>query len=114
MRTRAYTLIEIMIVIFIIGLLLMVAAPQFLRARQQAHQRSCMSNLRQINDAKDILASDTNLPDGAVIAPADIFPQYLKMPSFPTCPGGGTYTLHPIGQRATCTVTSGPFPHLAP
>lgn len=45
---RAFTLIEILVVIAIIGLLAAILFPVFARARENARRTSCSSNLKQI------------------------------------------------------------------
>ena len=45
---RAFTLIELLIVIAIIGLLAAILFPVFARARENARRASCASNLKQI------------------------------------------------------------------
>ena len=45
---RAFTLVELLVVIAIIALLLAMLVPAIQKARQIARQVQCMSNLRQI------------------------------------------------------------------
>jgi prepilin-type N-terminal cleavage/methylation domain-containing protein len=47
-----FTLVEIMIVVAIIGLLASIAIPNFVNARKKAQASACISNLRQIDGAK--------------------------------------------------------------
>ena len=112
MKRRAFTLVEIMIVILIIGILLMIAVPQFMMARENSRQKSCLSNLTEINDAKEEWATatgqgDTAVPDSHALAPA-----YLKV--MPSCPTSGTYTIGAVNQNATCSYQSGQWPHVLP
>lgn len=48
---NGFTLVEIMIVVAIVGLLATIAIPNFLRARTTSQQKTCISNLRQIDGA---------------------------------------------------------------
>ena len=113
-RARAFTLVEIMIVVLIIALLLMIAVPEFYRARMRAAQQTCMNNLRQIEYAKEMLGGVNGLPLGSPVAITDLWPTYIKTPGEPMCPGGGVYTVNPIGTDPECSLNTGQFPHIAP
>jgi prepilin-type N-terminal cleavage/methylation domain-containing protein/prepilin-type processing-associated H-X9-DG protein len=47
-RARAFTLIEILVVISIIAIIATILFPVFARARENARRASCMSNLKQL------------------------------------------------------------------
>jgi type II secretory pathway pseudopilin PulG len=103
-----------MIVILIIGILVAVAVPQFLRARASSQQKSCLGNLRQISDAKEVWAMEHQMEQGNPCTPGDLWPEYIKGGAFPVCPGGGTYGVGPVGSAPTCTLAGAPFPHALP
>jgi prepilin-type N-terminal cleavage/methylation domain-containing protein len=67
-RTRrsqsAFTLVEIMIVVAIIGLLAVLAIPSFIKARKQSQGRRAVSDCRQIEAAIDQWALEKGKKDG--------------------------------------------------
>jgi prepilin-type N-terminal cleavage/methylation domain-containing protein len=113
-RKRAFTLVEIMIVVLILSLLLEMAIPQFLTARMRAQQRTCMTNLREIEYAKELLAGNNKLADGDAVVMGDIWPEYVRCPGEPKCPAGGVYTVAAIGEKPECTLSAGNYSHVAP
>src|SRR5947207_10590221 len=107
---KGFTLVEIMIVVAIIGILIAIAVPGFVRARTQSRLRACQENLTKIDGAKEQLALETNLAQGAaaptmaqLCAPDGSL--YIKTAATgPVCPGGGTYAINAIGTVPTCTI----------
>jgi prepilin-type N-terminal cleavage/methylation domain-containing protein len=59
-RERGFTLVEIMIVVLIIGILLAIAVPSFMNARERSRANACRANLRQIQAAKEQWAMANN------------------------------------------------------
>jgi prepilin-type N-terminal cleavage/methylation domain-containing protein len=64
----AFTLVEIMIVVAIIGLLAALAIPGFVKARKQSQGRRIMNDCRQMDAAIDQWALETGQTDGATIS----------------------------------------------
>lgn len=110
-RCDAFTLVEIMIVVGVIGLLTSLALPSFLKARNTAQQTSCINSLRQIDNAKEQAALAYGLSDGAAVVAASVN-DYIRKGA-PSCEGGGTYTYNNIGVKPVCSITS-PTLHIAP
>ena len=110
-KRSGFTLLEIMIVVLVIGVLLAVAVPNFLTSRARSRQRTCVSNLRQLNSAKEQFAMENNLGNGDLVTSADLAPTYIKV--YPYCPEGGVYTLGPIGDFPACSYQVPPWDHAA-
>ena len=116
---RAFTLVEIMIVVLIIGILLAIAVPNFIRAREQSRAKACSANLKQIDSAVQQYAMDNKLAIGATapvyttLAPAAgaaaTSTNYLK--SLPACPSSGAYSQATIDVSPTCSASSTTYPH---
>src|SRR5499427_9222385 len=74
---KAFTLVEIMIVVAIIALLAAIAVPGFLRARKRSQASRILNDLRMIDSACDQYAIETNRKTGDVVAVTD-WTNYLK------------------------------------
>jgi prepilin-type N-terminal cleavage/methylation domain-containing protein len=97
-----FTLVEIMIVVAIIGLLASIAIPNFSKARSTAQKNACINNLRQIDGAKQMWATENKKTDADVPTDADVG-AYLKGNAMPTCPGtGGKYNIRAVSENPTC------------
>jgi prepilin-type N-terminal cleavage/methylation domain-containing protein len=75
--TRAFTLVEIMIVVAIIGLLAAIAIPNFVKARETAQLNSIYNNLRVLEGAKDLWALENKKGTGAD-TDISVLADYLK------------------------------------
>jgi prepilin-type N-terminal cleavage/methylation domain-containing protein len=105
----AFTLVEIMIVVSLIGLLLAIAIPRFVKSRESAQLNSIYSNLRVVESAKDQWALQNQKGTGDT-TDWSLLAEYLK---------GGTikpatseaYTINAVGTSAyaTCNVTLGTY-----
>jgi prepilin-type N-terminal cleavage/methylation domain-containing protein len=113
---KAFTLVEIMIVVLIIGILLAIAVPNFVRARAASRQKACVANLRQIESAKQQWAMDNRQPPTASPAwPADLVSaggtateKYIKGAT-PVCPTtGAAYAPNTVNTDATCPNATAP------
>ena len=99
-----FTLVEIMIVVAIIGMLATIAVPNFVKARSSAMEKACINNLRQIDGAIQLWATETKQAENAQVE----YPQisgYMK--NQVVCPSGGhtfadSYHVGTVADKPTC------------
>ena len=94
---RGFTLVEIMIVVLIIGVLLAIAVPNFVTARQNSRVMNVMANLREIDYAKEHCAMAMGLSVGDDCP--DYTPYIKKYP--PVFPVPGPLVEDSVGTYAT-------------
>lgn len=108
---RAFSLVEIMFVVTIIGLLAIIVVPSFLRSREESTRKACGENLLQIYNAKLRWALENKKGGADVPTDADLFAAtnaYIRVK--PVCGAGGTYTIGPVDEPPTCTVPTHVLP----
>jgi competence protein ComGC len=90
--------------VLVIPLLMAIAIPNFVKARDTAQRNACINNLRQIDAAKQQWALENNKKADDVPTAQDLN-QYLKV-GFESlhCPAGGVYTIGPVRQDPTCSI----------
>ena len=111
-KRSAFTLVEIMIVVLIIGILLAIAVPNFVRAREASRGKACIANLKQVDAAKEQYAMDNKLNSGSAAVASDPLTvtgsslvgsaNYIK--NAVVCPSNGAYTVGAIGTNPTCAI----------
>jgi len=105
-KSKGFTLVEIMIVVLIIGILLAIAVPNFIKARETSRNKTCVANLKQIESAKEQWAMENKMGADDEPSEDDLLGSggdgYMK--SFPECPSGGDYTIGAISEDPACSV----------
>lgn len=100
--SSAFTLVEIMIVVAVIGIMMSIALPNFVKARTTAQQRACIQNLALLDKTKQQWGFENSKPSTARPRIAEI-QMYFGGTRMPTCPSRGTYTLQRLDRNPTCT-----------
>jgi prepilin-type N-terminal cleavage/methylation domain-containing protein len=103
-RRYGFTLIEVLIVTGIIGILITIAVPNFVRARENARSKTCAQNLRAIESAKDQYLMDYNQPRSATVSEASITGPLNYLKTMPLCPSQGTYAIGTGQTDAVCSI----------
>jgi len=122
---KAFTLVEIMIVVAIIGILIAIAVPGFIRAREVSRRNSCQENLTKIDGAKSTWSLEFNKASSDAPTWGDLLQTslatadqgYLRFQ--PVCPldankNGSTYTIGTIDAFPSCNQGVAPFEHTYP
>ena len=105
---RGFTFIEIMIVAGLIGMLTIIALPNFLRYRVASRRGVCIANLKQMQNAKVQWACEHRKALTDVPAESDLIGASNYLRDKPVCPSGGNDYITTIGQvdqYATCTIS---------
>ena len=108
---KAFTLVELLVVLVIIGVLIGLILPNTLKAIRQANNKECASNLRTIDTAIHLCYSDKRNWAQCDSIPLLKSQHYLE--EDPLCPFGIPYTLEDsgdIGKRSAKLAHFDPWP----
>lgn len=117
----AFTLVEIMIVVAILGLLAAIAIPNFVKARTHSQSKACINNLRLIDAAKQQWALEEKQLGSAEPDLDDIGPYLVRgnQGRPPICPSAGSdtnfdssYSINVVTNPPTCKMV--PEEHALP
>ena len=90
------------LIILSFSILAAIATPNFSKMRSDAQKTACHAQLKQIDGSKEMWAEQEKRADGDTPSESQVG-AYFK-DGMPTCPGGGSYTIAPVGADATCSV----------
>jgi len=108
--SSGFTLVEIMIVVAILGVVLSIASPTWLRQRRRAQQRACQEKLAKITGAKEQWAMEFNQHDTSTPDWDDLIGAALYIKRQPECPSNGNYSLNAMNLDPSCTINE-PLDH---
>ena len=95
---QAFTLVEIMIVVAIIGLLAALAVPSFIKVRKESQAKRIVNDARQIDAAIDTWALQAGAADGDAVDLVQAA-QYMKSGTInPSDVLGNPYLIGPVGN----------------
>ena len=96
---RAFTLMEILIVVTIIGILATIAFPNFVKSKAIVQKNTCRENMLQIKNAMALWALETAAPPGTTPLKTDLVPAYLL--KWPKC-SAKEYEVPDIDSNPVC------------
>jgi hypothetical protein len=98
--------------ILIAPLMLSIAIPNFVRAREMSQINGCINNLRLIDSAKQQWALEHGKRATDVPAESDlaVFLRSTGGQVLPKCPAGGDYKINAIGVKPTCSIPKHQLP----
>jgi hypothetical protein len=94
-----------------IPIMLAIAVPSFVKARQTAQQNMCINNLRMIDGAKQSWSLEKKATAEDTPAAGDLTQFLGKNFSLLRCPAGGVYTINKVSEPPTCSVPNHRLPN---
>src|ERR1700704_5967258 len=88
-RKRAFTLIELLIVILILSILMAVALPLYLAAVSDAQVKTCRSNMQTIANAEAAYKTQSTTH----VYTTTLTALNTNLGAVPTCPSAGAYAV---------------------
>ncbi|MCK4423634.1 MAG: prepilin-type N-terminal cleavage/methylation domain-containing protein [Candidatus Omnitrophica bacterium] len=105
---RAFTLIELLIVLSILGVLIALAVPRYANLASDKNLKVCQGNLRTLDSALAVYRVEQgDWPDANDVTKI-VSGGYLQ--AVPDCPGGGSYALTSTNERTSCNISGHTLP----
>lgn len=103
LRRRGFTIVEMIIAFFIIGVLALLGFPNYMRSRAMSRLSTCESNLHNMSTALSLYANDNGGQYPTSLS--GITPQHMVQ--LPSCPSSGTVAAYTTGYEYTNDAPTG-------
>lgn len=90
--------------VLLIPLMMAIAMPSFVKARDMAYEKQCINNLRIIGSAKDQHAIENDIPEGSRVNAEQLGVYITGGFESIHCAESGLYTIGPIGTDPECSL----------
>lgn len=94
----------------LILLMLPIAIPNFIKARETAQRSVCINNLRHIDSAKRQWAVENTKEESEIPTGADLDKNINGGFASLKCPKGGSYTINAVGGMPACSIDGHELP----
>lgn len=95
--------VQIGLMLVITPMLVAIAIPNFIKARDTSQRRVCINNMKMIDSAKTQAALDNNYNVGDSVPENQVSNNLGNGFSKIVCPKDGRYTINPVGQDPACS-----------
>lgn len=99
---RAFTLIELTIVVAVLGILTGMAVPTYAKVKVRTTDAACSKNRQVLQQAKLLWMVDNGKVYSDDVFFRDLLPEYIAEP--PVCPMKGQYELNGLTGEVTCSI----------
>ena len=107
--SQSYANVALLPAVVVPAMLAAIAIPNFEKAREASQRNACINNLRQIDAAKQEWALEKGKTGTDTPTWDDLSP-YIRGPVPLKCPAGGTYSINPVNEPPTCSISSHRLP----
>jgi len=102
--------VSIALSVVILPMMMAIAVPNFVKARQTAQNNACINNLRMIDGAKQTCALEKKLTAEDTPTAQDLKPYLRQDFNSLRCPAGGRYSINKVGEPPTCSIPNHVLP----
>jgi len=95
--------VQIGLMLVITPLLVAIALPNFIKARDTSQRRVCINNMKMIDSSKAQVVVDNNYNLGDTVPEIQVSNYLGNGFSELVCPKEGIYTINPVGQDPACS-----------